>query len=56
MALGVPAIAWIENSALLVVLIVGAAVGIIAVFWWHFRERRVRAALIASLRWATNPH
>jgi hypothetical protein len=44
MALGVPAIAWIENSALLVVLIVGAAIGITAVLWWHFRERRVRAA------------
>jgi hypothetical protein len=44
MALGVPAIAWIENSALLVVLIVGAVVGIGAVLWWHFRERRVRAA------------
>src|SRR5271154_3798225 len=44
MALGIPAIAWIENSALLVVLIVGAAVGIGAVLWWHFRERRVRAA------------
>src|ERR1700678_3302444 len=36
MALGVPAIAWIENSALLVVLIVGAVVGIGAVLWWHF--------------------
>jgi hypothetical protein len=44
MALGVPAIAWIENSALLVVLIVGALIGISAVLWWHFRERRVRAA------------
>ena len=44
MALGIPAIAWIENSALLVVLIVGAVVGIGAVLWWHFRERRVHAA------------
>ena len=56
MALGVPAIAWIENSALLVVLIVGAAVGIIAVLWWHFRERRVHAAINCEFRWATNPH
>ena len=40
MALGIPAIAWIENSALLVVLIVGVVVGIGAVVWWHFRERR----------------
>src|ERR1700721_596590 len=28
MALGIPAIAWIENSALLVVLIVGAVIGV----------------------------
>jgi hypothetical protein len=40
MALGIPAIAWIENSALLVVLIVGAVVGVVAVIWWHFRQRR----------------
>jgi hypothetical protein len=44
MALGIPAIAWIENSALLVVLIVGVVVGIGAVFWWHWRERRPRHA------------
>jgi len=40
MALGIPAIAWIENSALLLVLIVGAVAGIIAVFWWRFHESR----------------
>jgi hypothetical protein len=40
MALGIPAIAWIENSALLVVLIAGAVVAIVAVIWWHFRQRR----------------
>jgi len=40
MALGIPAIAWIENSALLVVLIVAAAVGIAAVLWWHWRQPR----------------
>ena len=39
MALGIPAIAWIENSALLVVLIVGAIVGVGAVLWWHWRQR-----------------
>ena len=42
MALGIPAIAWIENSALIFVL---AAVGILvlaAVFWWHRHERRTR--------------
>ena len=44
MALGIPAIAWIENSALLVVLIVGVVAGVIVVLWWHFRERRARSA------------
>jgi len=44
MALGIPAIAWIENSALIVVLIAGAVIGIGAVLWWHWRERRIREA------------
>ena len=44
MALGIPAIAWIENSALILVLIVGAVLGIGIVIWWHFHERRVRKA------------
>ena len=44
MALGIPAIAWIENSALLVVLIVAVVVGIGAVLWWHWRERRADQA------------
>jgi hypothetical protein len=43
MALGVPAIAWIENSALIVVLIVGVVVGIGVVVWWHLHDRRSRA-------------
>jgi hypothetical protein len=38
MALGIPAIAWIENSALLVVLIVGAVIGVGAVLWWYWRQ------------------
>jgi hypothetical protein len=42
MALGIPAIAWIENSALLVVLVVGVVVGIVAVFWWRIHESRMR--------------
>ena len=40
MALGIPAIAWIENSALIFVLLAGVVVGIAIVIWWHFRERR----------------
>lgn len=43
MALGLPAIAWIENSALLLILIAGVIVGIGAVFWWRFHESRARA-------------
>jgi hypothetical protein len=44
MALGIPAIAWIENSALIVVLIAGVAIGIGVVIWWHFHDRRARIA------------
>ena len=44
MALGVPAIAWIENSALLLVLVVGAVAGIVAVFWWRIHESRRHTA------------
>ena len=40
MALGIPAIAWIENSALLAVLIAVAVVGVGAVLWWHWQQRR----------------
>jgi hypothetical protein len=43
MALGIPAIAWIENSALIVLLIAAGGLGIAAVFWWHWRRRRERA-------------
>lgn len=41
MALCVPAIAWLEESVLIVVLIVGAALVIGAMIWWHWhRETR----------------
>jgi len=43
MALGIPAIAWIENSALLLVLVAGVVAAIVAVFWWRIRESRSRA-------------
>jgi hypothetical protein len=39
MALGIPAIAWIENSVLMVVLIAASVLGSMAVFWWHWRAR-----------------
>jgi hypothetical protein len=42
MALGIPAIAWIENSALIVVLIFGVVIGIAVVIWWHVHDRRAR--------------
>ena len=44
MALGIPAIAWIENSALIVVLLVGVVAAIAAVLWWHWHEYRTRMA------------
>jgi hypothetical protein len=40
MALGVPAIAWVENSALFFLLIAAGVIGIGAVLWWHWRERQ----------------
>ena len=40
MALGIPAIAWIENSALLVVLIAGAVIGLVVVTWLYRRGPR----------------
>lgn len=39
MAFGIPAIAWIENSALLLVLVAAVIVGLGVVIWWHFRAR-----------------
>lgn len=43
MAFGIPAIAWIENSALLLVLLAAVVVGIAVMVWWHVREKRVHA-------------
>jgi hypothetical protein len=39
MAFGIPAIAWVENSALFFLLIAAGVIGIGAVLWWHWRER-----------------
>ena len=44
MALAVPAIAWIENSALLVTLIIASVIGLAVVLWWHLRGSRTPAA------------
>src|SRR5262245_8897059 len=43
MALGIPAIAWIEYSALIFVVIAAAILAIVAVFWWHWRGRSEHA-------------
>lgn len=39
MALAVPAMAWVENSALIVVVVVAVALAIAAVVWWHWRSK-----------------
>src|SRR5580692_7128587 len=38
MALTVPAVAWIENSALIVVLIFTLMLAVGVVVWWHWRK------------------
>jgi len=40
MALGIPAIAFVENTALISVLGVGVVIGIGVVIWWHIHELR----------------
>jgi hypothetical protein len=45
MALGVPVIAWIENSVLIFVLIVAVAVAIGAVVWWRWHQRRAASPI-----------
>lgn len=39
LALSIPAIAWIESSALIVVLVV-VALGVCALLWWHWRRKK----------------
>ncbi len=43
MALGIPTLAWIENSALFFLLIAAGVLGIVAVLWWHWRDRPKRS-------------
>lgn len=49
MALAIPAIAWIENSALIVFLTMGLALGIAGVSWWLW-QRRHRADVDLEVR------
>lgn len=44
MAFGIPVLAWVENSALFFLLIAAGVLGIAALFWWHWRERRERSS------------
>lgn len=44
MALGIPAIAWIENTALISLLVVGVVIGIAVVLWLYFRSSASKAA------------
>jgi hypothetical protein len=45
MALCIPAIAWVQNSALIVVLIIGTALVIGAVIWWHWHRWRTPSSV-----------
>lgn len=40
MALSIPAIAWIESSALIVVLVVSLALGVGTVLWLHWHRKK----------------
>ena len=44
MALGVPAVAWIEESALILLLAAIALVGVSGLFWWYEHRRTATAA------------
>jgi hypothetical protein len=44
MALAIPAMAWVENSALIVVLIAASVLGVVAVFWWHWPGRHAQSS------------
>jgi len=44
MAFGIPAIAWIENSSLLLLLVGAIVVGVAIVIWWHWHGRSGRTA------------
>ena len=46
MGLLVPAIAWLTQSALMLLLSVVAIMGIVMTFWWRFSERRARKEIV----------
>jgi hypothetical protein len=50
MALGVPAIAWLDQSALFMTLVAVAVVGLTAAFFWWRREKREDERFSASLK------
>ena len=39
MAFGIPVLAWVENSALFFLLVAAGVLGIVAIVWWHWRQR-----------------
>jgi hypothetical protein len=43
MALGIPAIAWIQNAALISVLAIGVVAAVAIVLWLHFRSTAAKA-------------
>ncbi len=40
MALGIPAIAWVENTALTALVVIAAVMSIAGVVWWHWPRKR----------------
>jgi hypothetical protein len=44
MALGVPAIAWVENSALFFLLVTAGVLGLGVMVWWHWHGARRKPA------------
>lgn len=41
MAIGIPAIAWIENTALTALVVVAAVISLAALLWWHWPRKRI---------------
>ena len=41
MALGIPAIAWLENAALIALAVFAGVLSITLVIWWHWPRKRI---------------